>query len=85
MIAEADPIVDVNDDKLIAGTNGDLCSNLKLPMTVETVKGQKHFNTSFSMRVLNDDEEGLYNLYFHSCPNYRWQTQVAIDFTVRIR
>lgn len=80
--SEAAPVVDVEDEK--AKAEGGSCSRYKLPMTVETIKGQKYYNASFLMRVTNDEEEGLYNLYFHSCPNYRWETPVAIDFTVRI-
>lgn len=82
-LAEIVPEVEDDEDKAIANSDGGLCSQIKLPMTVETFKGQKYYNASFSMRVMNEDEEGLYNLYFHSCPNYRWQTQVEIDFTVR--
>jgi hypothetical protein len=29
-------------------------------------------------------EEGLYNLYFHSCPNYQPGTEVTVDFTIEI-
>ncbi|XP_043286236.1 protein GPR107 isoform X2 [Venturia canescens] len=79
---EAAPVTDVDDEK--AKADGGSCSRYKLPMTVETIKGQKYYNASFSMKVTNDEEEGLYNLYFHSCPNYRWETPVAIDFTMQI-
>lgn len=36
------------------------------------------------MSIASDAEEGLYNLYFHSCPNYEANKQVALDFTVNI-
>ncbi|XP_035739173.1 protein GPR107-like isoform X2 [Vespa mandarinia] len=55
-----------------------------LPMTVETIKGKMYYNTSFAMYVANKEEEGLYNLYFHNCPNYKGDTQVAVDFTIQI-
>ncbi|XP_015608013.1 protein GPR107 isoform X2 [Cephus cinctus] len=61
-----------------------VCSHLKLPMTVETIKNKKYYNVSFVMHVENEEEEGLYNLYFHSCPNYKDYSQVAMDFTVHI-
>lgn len=51
-------------------------------MTVQTVKEEKYYNTSFAVYVASEEEEGLYNLYFHNCPNYNY-AQVALDFTVR--
>lgn len=38
----------------------------------------------FAMYVASDAEEGLYNLYFHSCPNYEPNKQVSLDFKVCI-
>nr|XP_050858214.1 protein GPR107 isoform X1 [Vespula vulgaris] len=55
-----------------------------LPMTMEIVKGKMYYNTSFAMYIANKEEEGLYNLYFHNCPNYKDDTQVAVDFTIQI-
>ncbi|XP_015176179.1 PREDICTED: protein GPR107 isoform X2 [Polistes dominula] len=61
------------------------CDRLtSLPMTMETIKGKTYYNTSFAMYVGDEEEEGLYNLYFHNCPNYKGNTQVALDFTIRI-
>ncbi|XP_076764458.1 protein GPR107 isoform X2 [Xylocopa sonorina] len=61
-----------------------VCSRRRLPMTVQTVKGVKYYNTSFAMYVASEPEEGLYNLYFHNCPNYKYDSQVAVDFTIQI-
>lgn len=38
------------------------------------------------MWIPTKDEEGLYNLYFHACPNYRRTASslVALDFNVDI-
>lgn len=36
------------------------------------------------MAVENIQEEGLYNLFFHSCPNYNPDTETFVDFTVEI-
>ncbi|OXU22073.1 hypothetical protein TSAR_011759 [Trichomalopsis sarcophagae] len=55
----------------------------KLPMFVKEVNGEKYYNTSFAMYVANEKEEGLYNLYFHSCPNYK--QHVSVDFSMEIR
>ncbi|XP_066582184.1 protein GPR107 isoform X2 [Prorops nasuta] len=60
------------------------CSQIKLPMTVKTVNGEHFYNTSFAMYVASPEEEGLYNLYFHNCPNYRSEIQVALDFKIEI-
>lgn len=38
----------------------------------------------FLMYVATEAEEGLYNLYFHSCPNYHDNSEVSISFTVSI-
>ncbi|XP_076622721.1 protein GPR107 isoform X2 [Colletes latitarsis] len=57
---------------------------LQLPLIVKTIKGEKYYNTSFVMYVGSEEEEGLYNLYFHNCPNYKYNSQVALDFTIQI-
>lgn len=58
-----------------------VCSRLQLPMTVDVKNGEKYYNTSFFMKVYTKQEEGLYNFYFHSCPNYK-NDDVFVDFTV---
>lgn len=54
-------------------------------MTVLEVKHEKYYNTSFSMFVATEAEEGLYSLYFHNCPNYllSGSQKVVVDFSVR--
>lgn len=59
-----------------------VCSRLQLPMTVDIKNGEKYYNTSFFMKVYTKEEEGLYNFYFHSCPNYKNDDNVLVDFTV---
>ncbi|CAK9802559.1 Protein GPR107 [Anthophora plagiata] len=76
--------VPVIEDDFESRSESSVCSRLKLPMTVETVKGEKYYNTSFAMYVASEEEEGLYNLYFHNCPNYKYDTPVALDFTIQI-
>lgn len=38
----------------------------------------------FIVFIASEEEEGLYNLYFHSCPNYNYNPQVALNFNVEI-
>ncbi|XP_076170966.1 protein GPR107 isoform X2 [Ptiloglossa arizonensis] len=72
------------DDQFESRSEGDVCSGLTLPMKSQTVKGEKYYNTSFSMYVASEEEEGLYSLYFHNCPNYKYGSQIALDFTIQI-
>ncbi|CAL7933485.1 unnamed protein product [Xylocopa violacea] len=72
------------EDELESRSEVSVCSRRRLPMTVQTVKGVKYYNTSFAMYVASEPEEGLYNLYFHNCPNYKYESQVAVDFTIQI-
>lgn len=60
----------------------EICADIKLPIDVKTINNEKYFNTTFSMYVINEDEVGLYNLFFHSCPNYDYENPTYIDFTV---
>ncbi|XP_020290780.1 protein GPR107 [Pseudomyrmex gracilis] len=80
-------------EKSIVGTNNlklepdsNACSRLRLPMTMETTaKGEKSYNTSFVMYVASEEEEGLYNLYFHNCQNYdNYKEPLLVDFTVEV-
>ncbi|XP_050483755.1 protein GPR107 isoform X2 [Bombus huntii] len=74
------------EDESETGSDGNICSGQTTPfaMTVQTVKGEKYYNTSFSMYIASAEEEGLYSLYFHNCPNYKYDSQVAFDFTIQI-
>ncbi|XP_053994681.1 protein GPR107 isoform X1 [Hylaeus volcanicus] len=74
----------VNEDEFESRSEVSVCSRLKLPMNVQTIKGEKYYNTSFTMYVASEEEEGLYNLYFHNCPNYKYDAHVALDFTIQI-
>lgn len=68
------------------GSDNNACSRLRLPMTMETTpKGERLYNTSLVMYVANEEEEGLYNLYFHNCQNYDNNKEpLLVDFTVRL-
>ncbi|KAK4872430.1 hypothetical protein RN001_014459 [Aquatica leii] len=61
------------------------CSKLHLPITVQVdSKGVSSYNTSFVMTISSNAEEGLYNLYFHNCPNYNPNKQVNLNFEIQI-
>ncbi|KAJ3662725.1 hypothetical protein Zmor_007057 [Zophobas morio] len=64
--------------------DADHCSNLNFDITSEVIKGKTYYNASFTLSVATVAEEGLYNLYFHSCPNYHPGTEVSVDFTIEI-
>ncbi|XP_072744487.1 protein GPR107 isoform X2 [Anoplolepis gracilipes] len=68
------------------GSESNACSHLRLPMTMETTsKGENSYNTSFVMYVASEEEEGLYNLYFHNCQNYdNYMEPLLVDFTVEV-
>ncbi|KAI4470877.1 lung seven transmembrane receptor [Holotrichia oblita] len=55
-----------------------------LPLISKTISNVTYYNTSFVIYVASDSEEGLYNLYFHSCPNYVTNNEVEYDFTMEI-
>ncbi|XP_046391481.1 protein GPR107 [Ischnura elegans] len=64
------------------GSHGN-CAFMPLPITVEQRGSEYYYNTSFVMYVAAKEEEGLYNLYFHSCPNYGSE-EVNLDFLIEI-
>ncbi|CAH1977620.1 unnamed protein product [Acanthoscelides obtectus] len=61
-----------------------MCSELSFDITSAKVNGINYYNTSFTMLVETLAEEGLYNLFFHSCPNYKSDTEVFVDFDMKI-
>lgn len=69
---------------LLENSEKQLCSDLKFPILANGDSPQKSYNTNFVMYVATEKEEGLYNLYFHSCPNYDNKEPVYIDFTMEI-
>ncbi|XP_034671114.1 protein GPR107 [Drosophila subobscura] len=47
-----------------------LCKDSTLPLDRQVIQGVTYYNFTFSMLVATLQDEGLYNLYFHACPNY---------------
>ncbi|XP_002133911.2 protein GPR107 [Drosophila pseudoobscura] len=47
-----------------------LCKDSTLPLDRQVIQGVTYYNFTFSMLVASLLDEGLYNLYFHACPNY---------------
>ncbi|XP_037080043.1 protein GPR107-like [Pollicipes pollicipes] len=48
-----------------------------------TTSGLPVFSTAFVIHVLNHGGEGLYNLFFHNCPNYQ-DDKVHVSMTVEM-
>ncbi|KAH8414906.1 hypothetical protein KR215_009511 [Drosophila sulfurigaster] len=51
-------------------SQNDLCNNFSLPLVKLTEDNINYYSFNFSMFVATPHDEGLYNLYFHACPNY---------------
>ncbi|CAD7090007.1 unnamed protein product [Hermetia illucens] len=59
------------------------CNKLELPMTVEKKDKFNYYSMNFAMYVAMKADEGLYNLYFHACPNYQTMP-LSLSFNVDI-
>ncbi|XP_046981150.1 protein GPR107 isoform X1 [Schistocerca americana] len=71
-------------DKQAASTPSGGCVQQSFNLTVQTRENENYYNANFSMRVTSESDEGLYNLYFHNCANYKEGTKVSLDFTISI-
>lgn len=61
---------DLHESKKFRQPQEDLCKNYTMPLIRKTINGINYYNFTFSMFVTTQRDEGLYNLYFHACPNY---------------
>ncbi|XP_052900370.1 protein GPR107 [Anopheles moucheti] len=61
-----------------------VCSKLTLPLEVKKDDMFKYYSFNFAIYVATKKEEGLYNLYFHSCPNYSPNSLYELNFNVDI-
>lgn len=64
-------VSDIYDSNYYRQSQEELCRNFSLPLNKITVDGTNYYNFTFSMFVATQHDEGLYNLYFHACPNYQ--------------
>ncbi|XP_044766777.1 protein GPR107 [Coccinella septempunctata] len=60
------------------------CAAYNFDIIAKTVKGVNYYSTNFTISIASIEEEGLYNLYFHNCPNYDQGQEVSVDFTIQI-
>ncbi|KAH8366948.1 hypothetical protein KR200_006200 [Drosophila serrata] len=79
---------DAEDDLYAVGSfkqsQEDLCKDSTMPLIRETdANGVNYYSFNFSMLVATLRDEGLYNLYFHACPNYHSHSKV-MSFNVDI-
>lgn len=68
--AEMQPAMPVDRSDYYRPSQEELCKNFSVPLNKLTVDGTNYYNFTFSMFVATQHDEGLYNLYFHACPNY---------------
>ncbi|XP_053677852.1 protein GPR107 [Anopheles nili] len=61
-----------------------VCSKLTLPLEVKTDDMFKYYSFNFALYVATKQEEGLYNLFFHSCSNYSPNSLYELNFNVDI-
>ncbi|KAL1516698.1 hypothetical protein ABEB36_000576 [Hypothenemus hampei] len=73
---------DENEMKTSSRTNA--CRDLNFDIVKFVINDKTYYNASFLMSVDTLRQEGLYNLFFHSCPNYNPKTETIIDFGIDI-
>lgn len=61
-----------------------VCTKLTLPLERKTEDDFYYYSFHFAIYVATKQEEGLYNLYFHSCPNYAPNNPYELNFNVDI-
>ncbi|XP_034484764.1 protein GPR107 [Drosophila innubila] len=59
----------------------DLCNNT-MPLVKKTVGLLNYYSFNFSMFVATQHDEGLYNLYFHACPNYDYPQKLSFNVDI---
>lgn len=75
---------DVTRSVHVMGNRCPKLEKLKLHINRTTTDEVTYFNTSFVVYVESEDDEGLYNLYFHNCQNYKDDSPVALNFNLEI-
>ncbi|GLG94300.1 hypothetical protein R5R35_002229 [Gryllus longicercus] len=66
-------------------TSTQLTCSQQIRISSKVIEGVNYYNANFVMFVATEREEGLYNLYFHNCPNYEEKSKpVLLDFTISI-
>uniref|UniRef100_A0A6B2E7W6 Putative g protein-coupled seven transmembrane receptor n=1 Tax=Phlebotomus kandelakii TaxID=1109342 RepID=A0A6B2E7W6_9DIPT len=63
---------------------GPKCNQQNLPLHMTIKDGIKYYSMNFVLYVATKEDEGLYNLYFHSCPNYIYPPTYSLNFNVDI-
>uniref|UniRef100_A0A182MWI8 GOST seven transmembrane domain-containing protein n=1 Tax=Anopheles culicifacies TaxID=139723 RepID=A0A182MWI8_9DIPT len=66
------------------GDAATVCSKLTLSLEETSDDMFKYYSFNFAIYVATKQEEGLYNLYFHSCPNYSPSNLYELNFNVDI-
>ncbi|KAH8274227.1 hypothetical protein KR018_009079 [Drosophila ironensis] len=80
---DADPTDELYGVGSFKHSTEDLCNHSTMPLGKETIAGVNYYSFNFSMLVATQHDEGLYNVYFHACPNYHPHTKI-VSFNVDI-
>ncbi|XP_030246307.1 protein GPR107 [Drosophila navojoa] len=75
-------VSDFYDSNYYRQSQEELCKNFSLPLMKLTVDGTNYYNFTFSMFVATQHDEGLYNLYFHACPNYHRPKMLSFNVDI---
>ncbi|GAB6021889.1 hypothetical protein CHUAL_006055 [Chamberlinius hualienensis] len=60
------------------------CEVVNIPIMETKKDGVPEFSVNFLVAITQQEEEGLYNLNFHNCPNYEDGGRTAVNLTVTI-
>ncbi|XP_065216732.1 protein GPR107 [Planococcus citri] len=82
------PITSIKNGKKYGNSNDknlrtSSCVNFSLPIELDDCSGTKCYKTQFVVYIPTEKEEGLYELFFHNCANYK-NTLISTSFQMYI-
>ncbi|KAF7279732.1 protein GPR107 [Rhynchophorus ferrugineus] len=76
--------IHIYESKIKKTPTSNICNGFFLDMVAYHIDDKLYYNASFVVGVQTIWEEGLYNLFFHSCPNYNPNTETVVNFEIEI-